>query len=313
MNLTRPRQSLAEYFDAEARQNGLVTLSAADASAPDAMAVKQANAPLPTRDAQGRVDMAAVFENEHRAGIKTLSAAGASAPDAMAVNQANAPGEMLLMPWGAQPDPLSYIVVDDTTLSTLPKMQSALDVVIVPIFDPGDPTLQERSKDPIEAPSQAGTGRVVVRDGEGIFLTDLNFTDDGLKALAEFSYICPTVYLQGDLATDGQKSVVGIKSVTFCGAPNQFTFLDAPKFVNLSAVANFNCHERMVRAFDLENAGVKDFKSVNDKASLVKLLSCTGHPPLKPEGGTFTAEELHQLPISTLKMLAANCGGIRFA
>lgn len=291
MNLHRKRPTLTEIFDAANRANGQ-TIQALSASA--------AAAPSPIRDAQGRVDMAAVFDRENGSTLKTLSA-GNSAIDATAVNEDSVPDEILLLPWGAQPDPLGYIVVNANTLATLPQIQSALDAITVPIFDPGDPTKLEKTNAAVQEPFQVGSGRVVVRDKDGIYLTDIQWLDQGREALAEFPYISPTVWLDGDLANGGQKFVAGVKSAVFNTSANQITMLQVPKLVNLSASAYNAGYNRLIRTMNADNAG-----GTEDRVKLIKTFAASGRFPRHPNGESVTEQQMSLLPIDALRNLFGN-------
>ena len=243
------------------------------------------------------LSLAQCFDLENNAQLTTLSA-DASAPDSVKVSPENAPDEILLLPWGTQPEPLNYVVVDGNTTTLLPKMQSALDAVTIPVLDPGDPTLQENSKTSVEEPFQVGSGRVVVRDKDGIYLTDIKWLDEGRAALAEFPCTTPTVWLQGDLVTDDHKSVVGVKSVMFSTRANQITMLDAPKLANLSAATATAGYNRLCRAMNAEAES-----ATTDRVKLIKMFAATGRFPRHENGQPVTEQQMRILNIEALRFL----------
>jgi len=243
-----------------------------------------------------RPNLAEIFNRENNEPLTTLSV-GAAAPDAVQVKDGNAPDEILLLSWGPQPDPLGYVVVDANTLATLPKLQAALDALTIPIMEPGDPTLND-DKEATEEPTQVGSGRVVVRDKDGIYLTDIQWLDGGLAALAEFPAIAATVWLQGDLSADGQKSVVGVKSATFGATANQIVMLDMPKLVNLSAAAQFAGYNRIARTMNAENAS-----ATGDRVQLIKSFAANGKFPRHENGQLVSEQQMSVLNLDALRVL----------
>jgi hypothetical protein len=253
--------------------------------------------PRRIRQADGIIDMAAIFDRENAAALALL-AADTSALDAVTVSKASAPDSVLLIPWGAQPDPLGYLEVNVESLATLPKVQAAMDLLRVPIFDPGDPTRQENSEAAVEEPFQIGSGRVAVRNKDGLYLLDIEWTDDGRKALSEFGYFNPTVWLTGDLA-DGSKNIVGVKSVMMSTTPNSFTMLELPKLVNLSAMAQNAGYNRLARAMNAEGVA----SATTDRVKFIKLFAANGKFPRHENGTLITEHEMRVLDIEALQML----------
>jgi len=140
-----------------------------------------------------------------------------------ALDRDELPTRIKILRWGENPAQGGSIIVDDTTAAALAAQiadPTTADVMID--FEhasvPGSPTYQ---KDPRK---HAGTGRLDVVPGDGIYLTDIQWTPTGREFAREYPDLSPAVRL----AEDG-RTVVYVHSValTTHGALHDVTFFAA--------------------------------------------------------------------------------------
>jgi len=182
------------------------------------------------------------------------------------------PNRLRVCPWGTTPTHnRGDVIVNEKTLSVLMANQEAKKFDRV-AFDFGHNTLPRRDangkviplKEPIEV---AGYGTVEIVDGEGIFLTDIEYTPQGLATLPQGHYpdISPGV------VRNDKGEVVFVHSV------------GAVRNGELDGLTLFSADSIDALLDDLAAFGVNDLDEESDKIdlreSLVDVLNALGAKP----------------------------------
>jgi phage I-like protein len=106
------------------------------------------------------------------------------------------PDRLLAMPWGVTDTNKGRLIVNELTLSALPKLQAAAKFDRV-AFDFEHATVNAKPGDePIKV---AGYGTPEIVEGEGIYLSAIEYTEDGKAALLGGHYpdLSPTLHVNG--------------------------------------------------------------------------------------------------------------------
>jgi hypothetical protein len=165
--------------------------------------------------------------------ILTLSAA----PDELKIHPDNVPDSILLFPWGTDDRP-PFWKVNATTLDMVPKVQKAFGLLTMPINEENN-----TEQNPV------ATANVTVKEGEGLFLENIKWSDAGRTALAKEHIGYGT-----EIWVDGPANgiILGLRSVTLSRG-GRSTFHLLPDLINLSALAAIDGYNRLNRHFNNEN------------------------------------------------------------
>jgi hypothetical protein len=165
--------------------------------------------------------------------------------------------EVQLLVWGPQnaagANEFGPVIVNEVTARILPQIQDQTGVVraqlLLPaVMDGGDRNGQNQKM--LAQIAVAADGVPVVRDGQGLFLTDLKWTEQGKSALFHYNSIIPNVWLNSDRVVCGLRYCTLAKQAHIEAVP-------WPRFLPLSADKPLKGITRLTAAFDLENRNRK--------------------------------------------------------
>ncbi len=165
----------------------------------------------------------------------TRSASASSAPlpfQFASVNDLRLPAALDVLPWG--PGLYGAWIVNDVTVELLPANQRQFGLSRVPVIIPG------------QEPAVAAYGTVEVKEGSGVSLVNLEWTEAGREAVLHYAGLKPALWL------NDAKEVVGLGGVTLCSADNSFDWRPLPRWLMRDTTA---LNAGSLRASILRNQG----------------------------------------------------------
>lgn len=221
---------------------------------------------------KGNARMAAAFQRDYEArqarDVRRYAADAAQVGDDRTVEQrkgnaidswqipdARLPKEVKIIPWGSSPSSNCTMNANQRTADLCSSNSPARIPILLPaVSDGGDPNGQNEST--LADEEIAGTGRLSVRAGDGVYLTGVTWTDAGKKALLTYSDLIPKVMFAGDGTAAGDRSIIGVVSVTLSNSPG-LVAQEFPRFIQLSAPRALRGIARMTAGFEAEIAARK--------------------------------------------------------